>query len=29
MFLANLHRFELTSFGVILGMGWLAKHQAQ
>ena len=28
-FLANLYGFELTDFGVILGMDWLAKHQVQ
>ena len=28
-FLAELYGFELTEFGVILGMDWLAKHQAQ
>jgi len=28
-FLADLYRFELTDFGVILGMDWLAKYQAQ
>jgi len=26
-FLADLYRFELTDFGIILGMKWLAKHQ--
>jgi len=28
-FLTDLYRFESTDFGVILGMDWLAKHQAQ
>ena len=28
-FLADLYKFELTDFGVILGMDWLAKYQAQ
>jgi len=28
-FLADLYGFELTDFGVILGMDCLAKHQAQ
>jgi len=27
--LANLYRFELTDFGIILGMDWLAIYQAQ
>ena len=27
-FLADLYRFELTDFGVILGIDWLAKYQA-
>jgi len=28
-FSADLYKFELTDFGVILGMDWLAKYQAQ
>ena len=28
-FLAELYKFELTDFGVILGMDWLAKYQTQ
>ena len=28
-FLEDLYGFELTDFGVILGMDWLAKYQAQ
>jgi len=28
-FLTGLYKFELTNFGVILGMDWLAKYQAQ
>jgi len=28
-FLTDLYRFELTDFGLILGMDWLTKHQAQ
>jgi len=28
-FLADLYRFELTDFGIILGMDWLAKYQTQ
>ena len=28
-FPANLYKFELTDFEIILGMDWLAKHQAQ
>jgi len=28
-FLANIYRFELTDFGLILGMNWLGKYQAQ
>jgi len=28
-FLADLYRFELTDFGVILGIDWLAKYHAQ
>ena len=28
-FLADLYKFELTDFRVILGMDWLAKYQAQ
>ena len=28
-FLVDLYRFELTNFGVILGMDWLAKHYFQ
>ena len=28
-FPADLYKFELTDFGVILGMDWLAKYQAQ
>ena len=28
-FMADLYRFELTDFGVILGMDWLAKYHAQ
>ena len=28
-FLANLHQFELTDFGVMLGKDWLAKYQGQ
>jgi len=28
-FLADLYKFELTDFGVILGMDWLARYQAQ
>jgi len=28
-FLADLYRFELTEFDIILGMDWLSKHQAQ
>jgi len=28
-FLADLYKFELTNFGVILGMDWLAKYHAQ
>ena len=28
-FLTGLYRFELTDFGVIMGMDWLAKYQAQ
>ena len=28
-FLANLYTFELTDFGVILGMDWIVKYQAQ
>jgi len=28
-FLADLYGFELTNFGVILGMDLLAKHEAQ
>ena len=28
-FLADLYKFELTDFGVILGINWLAKYQAQ
>jgi len=27
--LADLYRFELTEFDVILGMEWLSKHQAK
>jgi len=27
-FLADIYRFELTDFGVILGMDWLAKYWA-
>ena len=27
-FLADLYKFELTDFGVMLGMDWLAKYQA-
>jgi len=27
-FLADLYRFELTEFDIILGMDWLSKHQA-
>jgi len=27
-FLADLYKLELTNFKVILGMYWLAKHQA-
>ena len=27
-FPANLYKFELTDFGIILGMDWLAKYQA-
>ena len=25
----NLYKFDLTDFGIILGMDWLAKYQAQ
>jgi len=28
-FLMDLYRFELTDFGIILGMDWLARYQAQ
>ena len=28
-FMADLYGFDQTDFGVILGMDWLAKHQAQ
>jgi len=28
-FLADPYKFELTDLGVILGMDWLAKYQAQ
>jgi len=28
-FPVDLYKFELTDFGVILGMDWLAKYQAQ
>ena len=28
-FLTDLYKFELTDFGFILGMDWLAKYQAQ
>jgi len=28
-FVADLYKFELTDFGVILAMDWLAKYQAQ
>jgi len=28
-FLADLYNFELIDFGVILGMDWLARYQAQ
>ena len=28
-FLANLYRFDLTNFGVIVGMDWLARYQTQ
>jgi len=28
-YLADLYGFELTDFGIILGMDWLAKHHAQ
>ena len=28
-FPADLYKFELTDFGVIIGMDWLAKYQAQ
>jgi len=28
-FLEDLYKFELTDFGVILGMDWLAKYQTQ
>jgi len=28
-FMADLYKFELTDFSVILGMDWLAKYQAQ
>ena len=28
-FLIDLYRFELTDFGAILGMDWLAKHQGE
>ena len=27
--LADLYRFKLTEFDIILGMDWLSKHQAQ
>jgi len=29
LFLADLYKFTLTDFGVILGMNWLARYQAQ
>jgi len=29
LFLADLNKFALTDFGVILGMDWLARYQAQ
>jgi len=29
LFLADLYKFTLTDFGVILGMDWLARYQAQ
>ena len=28
-FLADLYKFELTDFGIILGIDWLAKYQAE
>jgi len=28
-FLEDLYKFELTDFGAILGMDWLAKYQTQ
>ena len=28
-FLADLYKFKLTDFGIILGMDWLARYQAQ
>ena len=28
-FMADLYKFELTDFSVILGMDWLAKYQAR
>jgi len=28
-FPADLYKFELTDFGIILGMDWLARYQAQ
>ena len=28
-FPANLYKFELTDFGIILGMDWLSRYQAQ
>ena len=27
-FPANLYKFELTDFGIILGMEWLSRYQA-
>jgi len=29
MFLADRYKFKLTDFGVILGMDWLVRYQAQ
>ena len=28
-FPVNLYKFELTDFGIILGMDWLAKYHSQ